>query len=64
MGPGDKAVRVPQLRCVDHPPYGGGPMSVRRVLARIPVLRHLWQCPGCGAWTSRPLAPGESCGEC
>ncbi|MES9512198.1 hypothetical protein ABWJ92_38525 [Streptomyces sp. NPDC000609] len=25
---------------------------------------HLWQCPGCGAWSTRPLSPGETCGEC
>ncbi len=39
-------------------------MSIRRLLSRALVLRHLWQCPACGAYTSRPLAPGETCGQC
>ncbi len=39
-------------------------MTLRRILARIPVLRHLYQCPACGAYTSSPLAPGETCGDC
>lgn len=37
---------------------------IRRRLTRLPVLRHLYQCAACGAYTSRALAPGETCGEC
>ncbi|MFF4181446.1 hypothetical protein [Streptomyces sp. NPDC001750] len=38
--------------------------TTARVIRLISVLRHLWQCPACGAYTSRPLNPGETCGEC
>ncbi|MFJ6444913.1 hypothetical protein [Streptomyces sp. NPDC091649] len=30
---------------------------IRRRLVRLPVLRHLYQCAKCQAWTESPVCP-------
>ncbi|MCT2544306.1 hypothetical protein [Streptomyces atratus] len=38
--------------------------ATARVIRLLSTLRHLWQCPACGAYTTRALKPGETCGQC